>query len=210
MKYTKYCSEKPRFGKLNHTWCFCKSFVQKQMTLNTLVLLYIQPKITKSTSKIKPFIKQVAVHVVGWLCQQHKKWWQKSICMEYQKKLIHIQAIFLGWRYWWLTTKNSKTETEHKSVAKVETGLEEASHLCLHEIVVDWVEQHITSCWCCRNEWCPLPVVVLSIQQKVGPHNSHTHCYNCKYQEHKEHEPIHIIHLQQKSSWIKCYPAGLK
>jgi hypothetical protein len=53
-------------------------------------------------------------------------------------------------------------------------------------------------------------VVVLSIQQKVGPHNSHTHCYYCKYQEHKEHEPIHIIHLQQKSSWIKCYPAGLQ
>jgi hypothetical protein len=41
-------------------------------------------------------------------------------------------------------------------------------------------------------------VVVLSIQQKVRPHNSHTYGYYYKYQEYKEHEPIHVIHLQEK------------
>ena len=62
-----------------------------------------------------------------------------------------------------LTTENSQTKTKHQSVSEVEAGLEEAWHLGFHKVVVYRVQVHIDCCWGSREEWCPLPVIVLSI-----------------------------------------------
>jgi hypothetical protein len=45
-----------------------------------------------------------------------------------------------------LTTKNTQTKTEHKSITEVETHLEKAKHLCLHEVIVYSIKIHITCC----------------------------------------------------------------
>jgi hypothetical protein len=42
-----------------------------------------------------------------------------------------------------LTTKDAKTQTEHESIPKVETGLEESGHFGLDMVVVDGIEVHV-------------------------------------------------------------------
>jgi hypothetical protein len=42
-----------------------------------------------------------------------------------------------------LPTKNAKAQTEHESIPKVETGLEESGHFGLDMVVVDGIEVHI-------------------------------------------------------------------
>ena len=44
------------------------------------------------------------------------------------------------------STENSQTETEHESVSKVEAGLEEPSHFCLHVIVIYRIQVYINCC----------------------------------------------------------------
>lgn len=42
-----------------------------------------------------------------------------------------------------LTTKDAQAQTEHESIPKVETGLEESRHFRLHMVVVDGIDVHI-------------------------------------------------------------------
>jgi hypothetical protein len=98
-----------------------------------------------------------------------------------------------------LTTENSQSKTEHQSVSKIEACLEEARHLSLHIEVIYWVQVHINSCWGSREEWSPLPVIVLSIKQEICSHNCHANCYNNENQENKQHKPVHIVDLSTSS-----------
>ena len=38
-------------------------------------------------------------------------------------------------------------------------------------------------------------MVVLSVQQEVGPDDGHAHRHNRQDDEHQQHEAVHIVHL---------------
>ena len=40
-------------------------------------------------------------------------------------------------------------------------------------------------------------MVVLSVQQEVGPNNGHAHRHNCQDDEHQQHEAVHIVDLRE-------------
>ena len=93
------------------------------------------------------------------------------------------------------STKNPQSKTEHHCVAKIKARLEEAWHLGLDMIVIDRVQIYINGSGCSWEEWSPLPVVVLSIQQEIRSNNCHTHSDYDQNQKDKQHEAVNIVHL---------------
>lgn len=92
-------------------------------------------------------------------------------------------------------TQHSEGKAEEGHVTKIKDSLEQAVHLCFKEIVVEGVQVDIARCGRPRQETCPLPSVVLGVQQKVGAHNGHAHGHNGQDQEDQQHEAVHVVDL---------------
>ena len=78
-------------------------------------------------------------------------------------------------------------------VSKIEGDLQQTSHLCLEEKVVDGVHEHIARGRSCRAERNPMPVVILSIQHEIGSHNGGADGHHHQDGVHEQHKPIHVI-----------------
>lgn len=91
------------------------------------------------------------------------------------------------------TTHYSQGSAEHGHVAKVEGCLEQPVHLSFKEVVVKGVHININSSGCSREETCPLPSVVFSIEQEVCTHDGDTHSHNAQDDQDQHHETIHIV-----------------
>jgi hypothetical protein len=61
-------------------------------------------------------------------------------------------------------THKTEADTKHCHVAKIKRGLKQSIHFGLEEEIVEGVEVDIASCRASREERCPLPPIILSIE----------------------------------------------
>ena len=78
-------------------------------------------------------------------------------------------------------------------VSEVERYLQQPTHLCFVEEIEYRVDEYIASCGPSGAESYPLPVVILSVQDKVHSHYRSAHRHHAQYRIHKKHEPIDVV-----------------
>lgn len=78
-------------------------------------------------------------------------------------------------------------------VSEVERYLQQAAHLCFIEEVEYGVDEYIASGWACGAKCYPLPMVVLSVQNKVHRHYRSAYRHHAQYRVYKKHEAVDIV-----------------
>lgn len=67
-------------------------------------------------------------------------------------------------------------------------------------IVIYGIEVDVKCGWSGREEWSPLPVIVLRIKQEIRPHDCHTNGHDDQNYKHKQHESVYIVYLSKNKT----------